>query len=201
MAKREIRLAKLESHSFTCQWTTFSLTSSTLCSESKAVPIDNLICEVVERDRCYGFSRALEGETQTELVTAIQECGVSFHVWEKEGEDGRGMDEYDWTSLDGSDKKNLLRHLPNKLQRILHSDTAAAVIKIWKVRPRGYLSNTQDLLSCPKLHDISQKLKYGVKKKKSSVGCSFLFLVSFFLVLSFFFFLCVCLAKRIRAGG
>ena len=77
-----------------------------------------------------------------------------------------------WIWLDQSQwlwQENLLRRLPNNFQRILHSDTAAAVIKIWKVRPRGYLSNTQDLLSCPKLHDISHNLKYGVKKKKNTV--------------------------------
>ena len=104
---------------------------------------DNLIREVMERDRRNGSSKALKGEFLNKLVKAIQDCGISFSVWERSDGDGRGNGKYDWTSLMGADKKKMLSNLPDKLQEILHPDTADTVIKIWKVRPQfqRHLSN------------------------------------------------------------
>ncbi|XP_028405265.1 uncharacterized protein LOC114527775 [Dendronephthya gigantea] len=51
----------------------------------------------------------------SDLVECIQSCGVSFNVWEKRNADGKGSGVHDFTSLMGSDKKRLMRDLPDKL--------------------------------------------------------------------------------------
>lgn len=61
-------------------------------------------------------------------LTAIRSCGVGSSVWEtKEGK-------YEWMSLMGGDKKQLLRNLPDKFEDILKPDKKDAVTKLCKVR-------------------------------------------------------------------
>lgn len=67
------------------------------------------------------------------LQAAITSCGVCFSIWEKKDADGSGSGSYDFTSLMGSDKKLLLRNLPEKLQGVIEPQTSDTVINIWKV--------------------------------------------------------------------
>ncbi|EDO39104.1 predicted protein [Nematostella vectensis] len=68
----------------------------------------------------------------SQLVQTIRLCGVSFQVWEKLNADGRRSGTYDFTSLIGSDRKKLLKELPEKLIGVLQPSTAARVAEIWK---------------------------------------------------------------------
>ena len=67
------------------------------------------------------------------LLSAINSCGVCFNIWEKKDADGKHSGTYDFTSLMGSDKKLILKNLPEKLQGVTTEDSSATVIKIWKV--------------------------------------------------------------------
>ena len=69
----------------------------------------------------------------SDLVGAISSCGVSFNVWEKMDGNGKGSGIYDFTSLMGSDKKILMKKLPDKLEGVVKSETSETVVKIWKV--------------------------------------------------------------------
>ncbi|XP_028410462.1 uncharacterized protein LOC114533075 [Dendronephthya gigantea] len=68
----------------------------------------------------------------TDLVRSINECGVTFNVWEKKNADGKGSGVYDFTSLMGADKKLLLKHLPEKLKNCIEATHSDAVISLWK---------------------------------------------------------------------
>ncbi|CAB4007697.1 Hypothetical predicted protein [Paramuricea clavata] len=61
-----------------------------------------------------------------------KECGVSFNVWEKWNADGKGSGVHDFTSLMGSDKKLLMKHLPDKLNGVIKPKNCDSVVKIWK---------------------------------------------------------------------
>ena len=67
------------------------------------------------------------------LIAAINSCGVCFQVWAKKDANGSRSGTFDFTSLMGSDKKLLLKHLPEKLHGVIRSNSAATVIKIWQV--------------------------------------------------------------------
>ena len=54
-------------------------------------------------------------------------------MWEKLNGDGKGSGLYDFTSLMGSDKKLLLKKLPENLQGVMRPETSATVIQIWRV--------------------------------------------------------------------
>ena len=62
----------------------------------------------------------------------MRSCGVSFDIWEKTNVDGKGSGTYDFTSLVGNDKKQLLRELPSKLSGVLEPSTSDTVTKIWE---------------------------------------------------------------------
>lgn len=66
------------------------------------------------------------------LIKTVQSCGVSFNIWEKVEEDGRGG-LYDFTSLMGSDKRLLLKELPSKLSTILPDSTSGTIVRLWQV--------------------------------------------------------------------
>ena len=96
---------------------------------------ENVICEVMERDKRESDKKALNGQYLRALVTAMRDCGISFSVWEKVDADGCGSGKYDWTSLMGMDnKKKRMSNLLNKLQGTLHDETAETAIKVWQVR-------------------------------------------------------------------
>jgi hypothetical protein len=71
----------------------------------------------------------------SDLTNSIRECGITFDVWEKKDGDGRGSGIYDFTSLMGSDKKILMKSLPEKLPEVLKPGRAGeSVVKLWKVQ-------------------------------------------------------------------
>ena len=47
------------------------------------VLLNNLINEAMERDSKKGNKKVLQGRYLNALVKAIQQCGVSFNIWEK----------------------------------------------------------------------------------------------------------------------
>ena len=67
------------------------------------------------------------------LVSAFRNCGVCFNVWEKKNADGSRSGTHDFTSLMGSDKKLLLKYLPEKLEGVVETTICETVINIWKV--------------------------------------------------------------------
>ena len=102
--------------------------------------LTNLIEDAMELDDKMDFSKRKgepKGVNLRKLSQLINSCGVTFSVWEKRNEDGKGTGKMDWTSLMGDEKKKLLRTLPDKLEsnteEVIHQDTAETVIKIWKV--------------------------------------------------------------------
>ena len=101
----------------------------------------NILQDAMERDAREKCKNPLSGTHLKALVAAINQCGVSFNVWEKKNADGGGSGTYDWTSLMGSDKKKLLSHLPGKFKGILHDNTVDTVIKIWKVSAQKKKTN------------------------------------------------------------
>ena len=69
----------------------------------------------------------------SDLVDCIQSCGVTLNVWEKRNADGKGSGAHAFTSLMVTDKKRLMRELPDKLHGINKPASSETVIKIWKV--------------------------------------------------------------------
>jgi hypothetical protein len=57
---------------------------------------------------------------------------MSFNVWEKRNADGKGSGIHDFTSLMGSDKKQLMKDLPDKLHGVIKPTQSESVIKVWK---------------------------------------------------------------------
>ena len=97
---------------------------------------NNLVEEALVWDKKDNFNKAPSQKTTKHidsLKAAINNCGVSFNVWEKKKADGKGSGCYDFTSLMGSDKKILLKELPPKLHNVIKPETRDVVIKIWKV--------------------------------------------------------------------
>ena len=93
----------------------------------------------MELDDKMGFSKRKgepKGVNLRNLSQLINSCGITFSVWEKGNEDGKGTGKMDWTYLMG-DKKKLLPTLSDKLEssteEVIHQDTAETVVKIWKV--------------------------------------------------------------------
>jgi hypothetical protein len=95
-----------------------------------------LIGQALERDIKDNLPRAPKDRSNhhlLDLVNSVNECGVSFNVWEKKNADGKASGIYDFTSLMGSDKKLLLKHLPEKLKDCSAPTHSDPVINIWKV--------------------------------------------------------------------
>ena len=105
------------------------------------VLLTNLIEDAMELDDKNDFLKKREpkGVNLRKLTQLINSCGITFSIWEKRDDDGRGIGKVDWTSLMGNEKKKLLHTLLDKLQQtmateeIIHQDTAGTVIKLWKV--------------------------------------------------------------------
>ena len=94
------------------------------------VLIRNLVWEIVDAN---GRSTHTTTPTTpfTSLVSAIQQCGVCFRVWERRDADGKPSGKYDWTSLMGEDMK-VLRLLPTQFNT-LRADICQIMESIWKV--------------------------------------------------------------------
>lgn len=96
----------------------------------------NLVMDAIEWDRKENLNKAPSQRCDyhlQSLVKCISSCGVSFSVWEKMDADGKGSGLYDFTSLLGSDKKLLLKALPDKLPGVIRPQSSETVVKIWKV--------------------------------------------------------------------
>ena len=97
---------------------------------------DNLIRDALEWDKKENLDKPPSQRSDKHLkavVKSIRDCGVSFNVWEKLNGDGKGSGLYDFTSLMGSDKKLLLKKLPENLQGVIRPETSATLIQIWRV--------------------------------------------------------------------
>ena len=92
----------------------------------------------IEDDRRANLGRCPKDRTDTNvqnLVLAIRSCGVTFDIWEKMDGDGKASGHFDFTSLMGSDKRLLLKHLPQKLTGVINMrvESSEKVIKLWEV--------------------------------------------------------------------
>lgn len=99
------------------------------------VLIGNLVKEVIQWDTKDNFQKKKcdkKYDHLNKLQSTFRSCGVSFDIWEKTTEDGKGSGQYDFTSLLGSDKKKLLADLPDKLKECIQPETCQDVIDIWK---------------------------------------------------------------------
>ena len=73
--------------------------------------------------------KVLQGAMLQNLITAINSCGVHFHVWEEKRDDSA----LSWTSLMGGDKLKLLRKLPDRFESCHPSEMVEDVKTLWKV--------------------------------------------------------------------
>lgn len=67
------------------------------------------------------------------LVKAINDVGIPFTVWEKLNGTGKKTSGYDWRSMVGKEKKQLLNRLPEKFSEVLNPNTCDTVKQIWQV--------------------------------------------------------------------
>ena len=67
------------------------------------------------------------------LVKAISDCGITFNVWEKRNADGKGSGVHDFTSLMGTDKRLLMKYLPDKLKECVRPNHIDALVRPWQV--------------------------------------------------------------------
>ena len=95
------------------------------------VLIRNLVWEIVDATRRSTHTTTPTTTPFTSLVSAIQQCGVCFRVWERRDADGKPSGKYDWTSLMGEDMK-VLRLLPTQFNT-LRADICQTMESIWKV--------------------------------------------------------------------
>lgn len=98
----------------------------------------NIIDEMIEWDdedahKNKVYNPAAIGHHLQKAIDTINKCGVTFHVWEKKNANGKGSGTYDWTSLMGNEKKQLLKSIPDHFPSFLHKETVTTVQKIWNV--------------------------------------------------------------------
>ena len=62
--------------------------------------------------------RRVKNTHRPELVQSIQSCGIHFQMWEGRKRDGFGdsFKNIEWTILNGSNMKNMLKDLPDVLE-------------------------------------------------------------------------------------
>jgi hypothetical protein len=102
------------------------------------VLLANLIEDAMEWDDKDDFLKTRgqpKGVRLKNLTELINQCGVTFSVWEKSDGNGNGIGKVDWTSLMGDEKKKLLLKLPPKLQEssnAIQRDSKNKVVQLWK---------------------------------------------------------------------
>ena len=99
------------------------------------VLLNNLLEDVLQWDKKDDLNKKRgekKGVHQERLQAAVSSCGVSFDIWEKTNADEKGSGTYDFTSLLGNDKKQLLREFPSKILSFVHTPTSNTVNKIWE---------------------------------------------------------------------
>ena len=102
----------------------------------------NIINSGIEWDVREAVQHTGTNKHLTNLVAAISNCGVAFSIWQKPNGYKKGSGYYDWSSMVGSDKKRVLKTLPDTLEGLLPENSCQEVIKLWKV-----VSNTLLLYS------------------------------------------------------
>lgn len=97
----------------------------------------NLILDDIEWDKKENLNKPpiqqRQNKHQDDLLKAIRSCGLTFDIWEKQDANGKAVCCTIFTSLMGSDKKLLLKTLPDKLDGIIKPETSETVVQIWKV--------------------------------------------------------------------
>lgn len=96
----------------------------------------NIVLDAIEWDRKDNLGKPpvqWKNKHQEDLIKVIKSCGITFNVWEKQDADGKSSGLHDFTSLMGSDKKLLLKRLPDKLHGIIRPETSDTVVQLWKV--------------------------------------------------------------------
>lgn len=96
----------------------------------------NIIKDALQRDQKENLNRAPSATKNIHLekvVEAINNCGVSFSVWEKRNADGKTSGLYDWTSMVGNEKKKVRSNLPKEFPNILRTEHCDTISQIWKV--------------------------------------------------------------------
>ena len=98
--------------------------------------IRNLIIAAVVADHP---AKPLTGPMVKSLITEVQSCGVHFEVYEK--------NQYEFTSLNGNDRKKLLQLLPPKLTKCQPKEFCDDVKKLWEVYSYCYVAIDSQLIS------------------------------------------------------
>lgn len=96
--------------------------------------LENVIDELLEKSVIEDFNRQKgqpKGVLLAKFVQGVNSCGIPFHVWYKKNADGSRSNILEYSSLVGSQKKNLLHKLPAKFHEYLHEDTCTIVSEIW----------------------------------------------------------------------
>jgi len=70
-------------------------------------------------------AKPLTGPMIKSLITEINSCGIYFEVFDK--------NQYEFTSLNGNDRKKLLKQLPPNLTKCQPQEFADKVKKLWEV--------------------------------------------------------------------
>ncbi|KAK3082818.1 hypothetical protein FSP39_006271 [Pinctada imbricata] len=103
------------------------------------VLLRNLIEDAVNLDQESNLGKkgcSRTGNKVNSLISCIESCGVTFQIWENKVKDGRGdsIKNLEWTSLNGTDCKKLLRSLPDKLlsSECIHEGSKSQVVKLWQ---------------------------------------------------------------------
>ena len=129
------------------------------------VLIEHLVRDALDWDRRENWDKR-KGQQKKEhlnnLQATVRSCGVSFDIWEKTNADGKGSGIYDFTSLLGSDKKKLLKELPNKLDGVIQPDTVEVVKTIWEKFGEIYSTVTNKSPSIEMINDYFQKAREWV---------------------------------------
>ena len=100
------------------------------------VLLRNLIYEVLRIDTSMKERNATVTQTHLSmLLEAVRSCGVSFKVWQAKDENGYASrsGKYEWTALNGSELKKVLKHLPPKFAIFLSPDISQTVANLWNV--------------------------------------------------------------------
>lgn len=110
------------------------------CSELSYpdILLNNLVTGAIRADAKENINKPPKQRTCKHieaLLGAVRSCGVSFSIWEKKNADGKGSGTYESTSLMGSDKKLLLKLLPQKLQadHVVEASIRPIVVRLWSV--------------------------------------------------------------------
>ena len=97
--------------------------------------LKNIVDLMLDQDKKTNFRKTAsssENHNIRKLEHSILDLGVTFRVWEKMNGDGSGSGLHDFTSLNGDDKKKVLKGLPKCFETLIDDkDNAHRVLKLW----------------------------------------------------------------------